>query len=118
MTMDRIDLVLTVLVGVIFLFSGGVKLFGVPQSLAIRDQLGVSAGLWRNIGILEWFGVAGMLLLGTRFHLIGVLALIGLTLLMVGATASRLRVRDSVLMIAMDIAVLALVVTVLVPYLH
>jgi hypothetical protein len=106
------DFTLTVVVLVTFLFSGAVKLFGVPQSVAIRDQLGVSPGLWRLIGVLEWLAVAGILV-GSKVPLIGTLALVGLVLLMVGATASRLRVRDSAVMIALDVAVLALVVVTL-----
>lgn len=102
------DHVLVVLVAVTFLFSGAVKILGVPQSLAVRDHLGVSPGLWRAIGVLEWLGVAG-LVVGTRIPTIGTLALIGLAFLMVGAMTARLRVRDAAWAIAMDVVVFGLV---------
>lgn len=99
---------LMVVVGVTFLITGGVKILGVPQSLAIRDHLGIAPGLWRIIGTLETAGAAGVLL-GLSVELLGTLALIGLGALMVGAIVSRARVRDSVLAIGMDVVVLALV---------
>ena len=46
-------IVLSVLVAAAVLGSGAAKLAGAQQSIAIRDRLGVTAGLWRGIGILE-----------------------------------------------------------------
>lgn len=110
------DHVLAILIAVIFLFSGAVKIFGVPQSLAIRDHLGMSPGLWRAIGVLEWLAVAGIVV-GTRVPVIGTLALVGLAFLMAGAMTARLRVRDAAWAIAMDVVVFALVVVTLVRHL-
>ena len=107
------DHVLAILVAVIFLFSGAVKVFGVPQSLAIRDHLGISSDLWRAIGVLEWLGVAGIVM-GTRVPLIGTLALVGLAFLMVGAMTARLRVRDAAWAITLDVIVFGLVAVTLV----
>jgi len=99
---------LTILVGVTFLITSGVKLLGVRQSLEIRDHLGLTAGLWKQIGLLESAGAVGTLL-GLWIDLLGTMALVGLLLLMIGAIASRVRVKDGLWAIAMDIAVLTLV---------
>lgn len=99
---------LMILVGLTFLVTGGVKILSVPQSLEIRDHLGIAPGLWRIVGTLETLGAVGVLV-GLGVELIGTLALIGLTLLMLGAIASRIRVRDSVVTIGLDAVVLALV---------
>jgi len=53
--------------------------------------------------------VAG-LLLGTAVPILGVAAGVGLALLMVGATATRVRVHDPVVQVLGDVVVLALVV--------
>ena len=108
--------VLAILIAVTFLFSGAIKVLGVPQSLAVRDHLGISPGLWRTIGVLEWLGVVGILM-GTHIPLIGTLALVGLALLMVGAMSARLRVRDAAWAVAMDVVVFALVAVTLVRHL-
>ena len=107
------DTLLSILVAATFLFSGGIKVLSVPQSLAVRDHLGVPPGLWRIIGFLELLGVAGVLV-GLAVGWIGTAALVGLAVLMVGALGSRLRVRDTVLMIGVDVVTLALVVAALV----
>ena len=46
-------IILSAFVAVACLGSGAVKIAGAKQSLQIRDQLGVSATLWRVIGVLE-----------------------------------------------------------------
>ena len=74
-----------------------------------RERFGMSPMLWRTIGVLELAGVAG-LLAGIAVPLLGVAAGVGLALLMVGAAASRVRVRDPIPMVAVDVVVLALVV--------
>jgi hypothetical protein len=105
--------VLTIVVGALFVITGGVKVIGVPQSLEIRDHFGMSPGLWRVIGLLETSGAVGTLV-GLGIRPLGVAALIGLCLLMVGAVVSRLRVRDAAAWIAVDVGTLALVVVTLV----
>jgi len=85
--------VVTILLAVLFTFSSSIKLLGVPQSLAIRDHLGVTAVRWRLIGILELAGVAGVLV-GLVWAPIGVAAAIGLALLSVGAVAFHVRASD------------------------
>ena len=104
--------VLSVLVGLLFLVTGGVKVVGLPQSLAIRDHFGMAPQLWRVIGVLECAGAVGALL-GIEVRALGLLALAGLAALMLGAVASRIRVRDPLPLMAFDVAVLALVVVTL-----
>ncbi len=106
--------VLAVLVAVMFVFTGGVKLFNLPASLEIRDSLDVPPGLWRIIGVLEWLGAAGVAA-GLAYHPLGLLAAIGLTCLMVGAVVSRLRAaqrheRSETVGIIMDVVTIALTV--------
>lgn len=78
-----------------FVFAGSIKLLGVPQSLAIRDHLGIAPMQWRGIGLLELSGVAGALA-GLAWRPIGVAAAIGLALLAIGAVVSHVRASDSV----------------------
>jgi uncharacterized membrane protein YphA (DoxX/SURF4 family) len=99
---------LSVLVSLLFLTTGGLKIFGVPWSLRLRDQLGLPPNLWRAIGVLEWAGAVG-LLAGLAVPILGILAAVGLCALMLGAITSRLRVHDTAVNIIMDLAVLALV---------
>jgi hypothetical protein len=82
--------VLAIIVIATFLFTGGIKLFGVQASLDIRDSLDVPPGLWRTIGVLEWLGAAGVAI-GLAYHPLGLLAAIGLSALLVGAMITRMR---------------------------
>ena len=73
-------MILTVLAIVVtgtFVFTGGIKLFNVPASLAIRDSLDVPPAQWRVIGVLEWLGAAGVAV-GLAYHPLGLLAAIAL----------------------------------------
>jgi uncharacterized membrane protein YphA (DoxX/SURF4 family) len=83
----------TVSLAILFTFSSSIKLLGAPQSLAIRDHLGVKPLLWRVIGLLELAGVIGVLA-GLAWRPIGVAAAIGLALLSVGAVAFHVRASD------------------------
>ena len=106
--------VLAIVVAVLFVSTGGVKLFNVPASLAIRDSLDVPANQWRLIGVLEWLGAAGVLV-GLAEEWVGRLAAIALAALIVGAIATRIRAarkhqRSEAAGLAMDVATLALCV--------
>ena len=106
--------VLAIVVAVLFAATGGVKLFSVPQSLAIRDSLDVPPGQWTLIGALEWVGAAGVTV-GLTHESIGRLASIALAALICGAIATRVRAarrhqRSEAVGIAMDVATLALLV--------
>ena len=48
--MDTATVVVTILLAALFTFAASIKLLGVPQSLAIRDHLGVKPLQWRLIG--------------------------------------------------------------------
>src|SRR5438045_1262276 len=103
-------LILSLVVGLLFLGTGGVKVAGLQQSLEIRNHFDMTPRLWRNIGLLESAGGLGVLL-GLEWAPMALAALIGLALLMSGAVISRLRVRDPLFWIIADGAVLTLVVT-------
>lgn len=107
--MSTATVVVTVLMCLVFLAASLMKLTGRPQSLAIRDRLSVTPERWRLIGVLELAGVAGALI-GLAVPPLGIVATGGLVLTSIGATASHLRVRDSLTDAAA--AVIALVVSV------
>lgn len=107
--MDTLSTVLAIVTGALFLVTGGVKVLGVRQSLEIRDHFGMSPGLWRIVGTLETAGAVGVLI-GIGVPALGVAAAVGLMALMLGAIVNRLKVKDSALLIAGDVIVLALVV--------
>lgn len=100
--------VLSVVVALVFLVTGGVKVAQLPQSLRVRDRFGLTPRMWVTVGALEVAGAVGTLL-GLVWWPIGVLALIGLAALMVGAVVNRLRVGDPAWAWIGDVAVLALV---------
>ncbi|MGW0201678.1 DoxX family protein [Nonomuraea sp. NPDC003201] len=106
--MSTVVVVLSILLGLLFLGTGGVKVLSLPQSLAIRDHLGLRPRLWQLIGVCESAGGLG-LLAGLVVPLLGVAASIGLVMLMAGAIISRIRVSDSAATISVDVLVLALV---------
>jgi hypothetical protein len=101
--------ILCLVTGGLFVVTGGVKVLGVRQSLTIRDHFGMSATVWRVIGVLETSGAVGVLV-GISITALGVVAAAGLACLMIGAVASRLRVKDPVVLVLGDGAVLGLVV--------
>jgi uncharacterized membrane protein YphA (DoxX/SURF4 family) len=109
-------IVLSALLTVAFLGSGGLKIAGAKQSLQIRDQLRIGAGLWTLIGVLEAAGGAG-LLVGLALPAIGVAAAAGIGLLMVGAIGAHVRASDSrnafpaALLLAFSVAVAVLHIT-------
>ncbi|MGP3950169.1 DoxX family protein [Streptomyces sp. 7N604] len=107
--MSVVAAVLSVVVGTLFIVAGGVKVIGLRQSLAVRDHFGMAPGVWRAVGLLESAGGIGVLL-GIKVTFLGLLALSGLALVMVGAIATRLRVRDPAYLLLVDVTTLALVV--------
>ncbi|WP_328545257.1 DoxX family protein [Streptomyces europaeiscabiei] len=100
--------VLSVLLGLLFVVTGGVKVLGVPQSLAIRDHFHLPPRLWQAVGALETAGGVGVLV-GLAIPVLGATASAGLAALMVGATVNRLRVHDPAVMVVLDLTVLGLV---------
>jgi hypothetical protein len=86
-------IVLSVLAAAAFLGSGAAKLAGAKQSTEIRDRLGVTAGLWRGIGILEVAAAVG-LAAGLAVPVLGIAAAVGLVLLLIGAIGAHARSHD------------------------
>ena len=106
--------VLAIIVIVTFIVTGGVKLFNVPASLAIRDSLDVPPGRWRIIGVFEWLGAAGVAI-GLAYHPLGMAAAVGLAVLLLGAVVTRLAVarrhdRSEAAGLAIDATTLALTI--------
>jgi hypothetical protein len=108
--METATVVVTILLAALFAFAASIKLLGVPQSLAIRDHLGVKPLQWRLIGVCELAGVAGVLV-GLVWAPIGIAAAIGLALLSIGAIAFHLRASDGPKDTAAAVIGLALAVT-------
>jgi uncharacterized membrane protein YphA (DoxX/SURF4 family) len=114
--MSIATIVLSALLAVAFLGSGGLKVAGAKQSLQIRDQLRIRTGLWTVIGVLEAAGGAG-LLVGLAIPAIGIAAAVGLGLLMAGAIGAHVRASDSrnafpaALLLALSVAVAVLHIT-------
>ena len=102
-------MVLSVVVGSLFVVTGGVKVIGLRQSLAVRDHFAIAPGAWRAVGLLESAGGIGVVI-GTEVTFLGQLALGGLALLMLGAIGSRLGAHDPARLVLLDATVLALVV--------
>jgi hypothetical protein len=86
-------IVLSVLLAAAFLGSCAAKLAAAKQSVEIRDRLGVAAGLWRGIGILEVAAAAG-LAVGIAVPVLGIAAAVGLVLLLIGAIGAHARSHD------------------------
>jgi hypothetical protein len=92
--MQIAGVVLTALLSLMFAGSGVSKLARAAQSLKIRDDLRVSAGLWTTVGFLEVAAVVG-LLAGLRWEWMAVAAATGLAALMAGAVVVHRRANDS-----------------------
>ena len=91
--MDTATIVVTGLLATLFLSAAGMKLAGVPQSLEIRDHLGVAPAQWRLIGVLELAGAVGAAV-GLAVRGLGVAATGGLVLVSLGAIATHIRAGD------------------------
>jgi uncharacterized membrane protein YphA (DoxX/SURF4 family) len=93
MYMHATVVILSVVLAVVFLGSGGAKLASAKPSLQIRDKLRVGARLWSFIGVLEVAGAIG-LAVGLVVPSIGCAAAAGLSLLMIGGITAHARVGD------------------------
>jgi hypothetical protein len=100
---------LSLILGLLYIGTGGIKVLNLAQASKVRERLGLSPGLWRVIGVLETAGGAG-LLIGLAVPVLGVVAALGLALLMIGAIISRLKVRDRATTIVLDVVFLLLVI--------
>ena len=86
-------IVLTVLVAAVFLLVGAAKVFALAPMRERAAHAGFSVAAYRGIGALEVAGAAG-LLLGLAVPVLGVLAAVGLLLLLVGALVTHVSSRD------------------------
>lgn len=111
--MDVLRIVLAVASGPIFVFTGGIKIYGLRRSLQYRDHFGMSPSLWRAIGALETAGGLG-LLGGLAVRPLGIAAGAGLCTLMFGAVLTHLRARDPIAVMTSASGVLLLASTSLV----
>ncbi len=91
--MDLARIILSVIVGLMLLVTGGGKVLDLPFSRGNRESLSVHPVFWRVTGILEVAATVG-LLWGIWFVPFGLAAAIGVALLMIGAFAFRLRTGD------------------------
>jgi len=85
--------VLAALLVAAFAVLGSAKLAAIPAMRVRAEHVGFSVGAYRRIGALELLGVAG-LLVGAAFPAVGVLAGLGLLLLLGGAVITHVRNGD------------------------
>src|SRR5689334_19877949 len=85
--------VLAAVLVVAFGLAGSAKVAAVPAMRARAAHVGYSPEAYRRIGVLEILGVLGILV-GAAAPLIGILAAVGLVLLLAGAVVVHLRTGD------------------------
>jgi DoxX-like family len=91
--MEIARIVLSIIVGLLLLVTGGGKVLDLSFSRGNRDSLSVHPVFWRITGILEVAATVG-LIWGIWFVPFGLAAAIGVVLLMLGAIGFRIRTRD------------------------
>jgi len=87
-------IILSVLLGLAFIGAGVGKLRRSEPVTGTLEELGVTPGLQRTIGVLETLGGIGVVA-GLAVQPLGILAAIGLVLMMIGAVAFHVRARDT-----------------------
>ncbi|MFL6108062.1 MAG: DoxX family protein [Marmoricola sp.] len=92
--MTAITIIVAIALGLLFLAAAASKLSGSESSTAMSTHLGVHAGLWKAIGVLELAGAAGVLA-GLAVEPLGIAASCGLVLLSAGAVVSHVRAGDA-----------------------
>jgi uncharacterized membrane protein YphA (DoxX/SURF4 family) len=91
--MDIVRIILSIVLGLMLLVTGGGKVLDLAFSRGNRESLKVHPVFWRVTGILEVAATVG-LIWGIWFVPFGLAASIGVALLMVGAFAFRIRTGD------------------------
>jgi hypothetical protein len=86
-------IVLSSLLAITFLGAGIPKVVGAKQSLRMRDKVRAGADLWRIVGGLEIVAALGMIA-GLALPALGIVAAIGLALLMICGIAAHVRAHD------------------------
>jgi uncharacterized membrane protein YphA (DoxX/SURF4 family) len=108
-----LTIALSIVLALLFAATGAGKLFGAKASLQARDHFRMSGALWRTIGALEWAGAAGLIVGLVTWPWVAQAATVGLGLLMVGATITRLRYDSKPTGVVVDLVLLALLITLL-----
>ena len=85
--------VLGVAVAVVFGAVGTTKLLALPPMPDVARRLGFTVAAYRRIGLLELCGALGVLV-GLRLPWLGLLAALGLVLLLAGGMFFHLKVGD------------------------
>jgi uncharacterized membrane protein YphA (DoxX/SURF4 family) len=88
--MDIARIILSIVLGLMLLVTGGGKVLDLPFSRGNRETLSVHPVFWRITGILEVAATVG-LIWGIWFVPFGLAAAIGVALLMIGAFVFRVR---------------------------
>jgi len=108
---------ITLLLAVACLLPAAGKLLGHPRMRQSAGHFGISWPRYRLIGVAELAAAAGVLI-GLRWHPLGVAAATGMTLLLAGALITHRRATDSgkemapaLLALAITIAYLAIALT-------
>jgi uncharacterized membrane protein YphA (DoxX/SURF4 family) len=91
--MDIARVILSVVLGLLLLLTGGGKVLDLAFSRGNREALSVHPVFWRVTGILEVAATVG-LIWGIWFVPFGLAAAIGVALLMIGAFVFRVRTGD------------------------
>jgi DoxX-like family len=91
--MDITRIILSVILALLLLVTGGGKVLDLPFSRGNRDKLSVHPVFWRVIGLLEVAATVG-LAWGIWFVPFGLAAAVGVALLMLGAFGFRIRTND------------------------
>jgi hypothetical protein len=113
--MEIARIILSVLLALLLLVTGGGKILDLAFSRGNRDRLSVHPTFWRVTGLLEVAATVG-LAWGIWFVPFGLAAAVGVDLLMIGALVFRFRTRDRAILregIAVVVFLLALAVVVL-----
>lgn len=87
---DIFRIILTALLALLFLATGGGKLAGAASSHAIRDSINVPAPQWRVIGVVE-YAIVVVLIAGIWFVPLSIAGSLGVVAVMIGAILSRVR---------------------------
>jgi len=111
---DIARVILSVILSLMLLVTGGGKVLDLAYARANRARLNLHPVFWRIIGVLEAAAVVG-LVWGIWFAPFGLAAAIGVALLMIGAFGFRVRTRDRAIVRGglADIAVFVLTLVVI-----
>ncbi|MET9631954.1 DoxX family protein [Lentzea sp. NPDC006480] len=108
-----LTIALSIVLALLFVATGAGKILGAKKSIEARDHFRMNGTLWRTIGALEWAGAAGLVVGLFTWEWVAHAATVGLGLLMVGATITRLRYDSKPTGMVVDLVLLALLITLL-----